>query len=239
MTLVTAIEPTWQANVVDELTRDEWPVDDDTMDQDELVYEMEALEAERLEEQLLSSNNDNLADLEEEEDDVDQDDIEEEEEEDDDGMVYDVQQQEEETIQSDPFDDDQVMVSPPPTYDNHVKATTTLQQQEELDLEDLDQSIVDTLQAALDIVKQDRPRRFIPISINNDTILTTTKTTTTSSSFFVSLLHYLISWTSYSGLGILLTLVILLLLKRYKQRSIRDHHQLPSYSVYKQKSSVD
>lgn len=215
----------WHPDVVDELAMDEWPVEADAMDEDERMYELEALEAERQEEerQLIdNSNNNNQPDFEEEEeDDVDQDDIEDEDEENNnEGTVY----FEEDDVRSPQGSLDRLILPPPPppppvAPNPKAKPTTKLQQQEEQDLEVLDQSIVDTLQAALDVMKQDRPIRYIPPT--NATITATTNpdklsTSSPTPTLFMTVLHYLMYWTSYGSMGILLSMVILIMLRRYK-----------------------
>jgi hypothetical protein len=216
-----AAEPpsAWHPDVMEELTMDEWPVEVDAMDEDERLYELEALEAERREEQQQLSNSSNGQPDFEEEDDVDQDDMEDEEEEEDndnEGTVYfdDVQSPE-----KDGSLDGLILPPPPPpppvAPNPKPKPTTKLQQQEEQDLEVLDQSIVDTLQAALDVMKQDRPSRYIPPT-NATTSTITNPDTSSSPSLFMAALHYLMYWASYGSIGILLIMVILIIFRRYK-----------------------
>ncbi|CAO3591322.1 unnamed protein product [Absidia cylindrospora] len=238
----------WRPDLMDELALDEWPVGDEDvnsnadvepMNMDETIYELEALMAERREQAKVDgvNKNEGMGD-DEEEDDVDQDDYEEDEEEDVDDNEDNTGLLEPSTPHQ-PFDsssgedgneslslaeettihpnDELFLISAEP-LSSSPKATSKLQQQEELDLELLDQSIVDTFLAAVDTINQDKSSRFIPLNENtptNDaaavTETSTEKTTFSSifSLFLTSGLYTSLSWSFYWILGILLSLVIL------------------------------
>ncbi|ORZ23268.1 hypothetical protein BCR42DRAFT_404379, partial [Absidia repens] len=263
----------WRPDLMDELALDEWPVgeedvnansDLEPMNTDEMIYEMEALMAERREQAKVDGINEKEGLDEDEEDDVDQDDYEEEEEEEEDvedntgpleqstpyqqfdsSSGEDDKESQSLTDETTVHPNDELFLISAEPVSSSPKATSKLQQQEELDLEVLDRSIVDTFLAAVDTINQDKSSRFIPLNENtptNDAAITEASVEKTTFSSFFSLfltsgLHISLSWSFYWILGILLSLIILSY-RKSREHIIRDYYHLPSYSVYKQKSSV-
>ncbi|CAO3599568.1 unnamed protein product [Absidia cylindrospora] len=118
------------------------------------------------------------------------------------------------------------------------QSSSRLQQQEEQDLEQLDQSILGTLQHAIDTTQENQPIRVISIEEATSRLLQSYSRWTMLTS------HWTFSFVLLGMMMAAVTISVFLMIKKTKKSKhwfSRDYHphHLPSFTVCKQKSSVD
>ncbi|KAI8099547.1 uncharacterized protein BX664DRAFT_23606 [Halteromyces radiatus] len=203
-------------DLTDELTMDEWPIEEE-IDGNELDLSSDENKKDEIQQPLQQWETDQIEnDEEEEEDDIDDDDQVEEEDE-----TMDIVENEEQVSVMDENNSEYYYNNEKEEIDKTIlskedypfDSTSRLQQQEERILAELDQSILDTLEKAIDMVKYDRPVRYIPLQ-NATSPLSSTTTTTTITSY---------SWFTFCILGLMLCLMVIAV-RKFKQR---QDHRLP------------
>ncbi|CAO3622211.1 unnamed protein product [Cunninghamella echinulata] len=173
---------------VEELTIDEWPIEEEDIDQT-TKYTIYEDTTDTVIDQVIEEEEEG----EEEEDDVDNDDYNEEDEEEEENMTneddvnnQDMNDDDDNNNNINNEDDDMMMMMIQENETNNdmdniddilnnndnieetyqpfiIKATSPLQQQEEQLLNEMDQHIISTLENAIDTIKQDKPLRAVPI----------------------------------------------------------------------------